>query len=167
MKQEEQFTQIQNNAIVALWSDCNERERAVYMMLSKDCTYKYKLYGIYKHCTFSTLIKDLYAFASIDADTTQLKRVLKKLEKLELLKVLCDNKELIIALDIKTNLEAVKTALQTDVEAFNIFADRIKEIEQNLALKIAIKKKAVLRVVEVAQEEVPDFEGDLLKFANK
>lgn len=157
MRQEEQFTLTPNSVLNTLWKECNERDKAIYFMLARDCTYKYKVYGIYKHCTFSTIIKDLYEFSKLEADTTQIKRNLAKLEKLGLLKVLVDKKELIIALDINTDLEAVKTALKTDVEAFNIFADRIKEIEQNLGFKIDIKKKAApLKTLKTTEEDIDE-----------
>lgn len=127
---QEKYIQISHSVLNILLKECNDREMALYMMLLKDC--KNRVYGLHKHCTFSTLVRDFYELTKIDFNITQFKRSFLKLEKLRILKVLMDKKELIITLDMAVELEHIKTALKIDIKSFNVSTARMSELDKNL-----------------------------------
>lgn len=121
-------------------------DTTVYLIICRHSTFKHQVFGIYKHQSYTTLQKLIENRTKSDVAISTLQRSIKRLEKLELIKVLHSKKELIISLDYKKELKDVYTAIESNVQDFNIYADRIKELEENLSIKLNIKNKPTEKI---------------------
>ncbi|MCS4510383.1 hypothetical protein [Xylophilus ampelinus] len=158
-----EFINISAKALTALLkAEITDYDRKVYLVLAKNATFKYNVYGVYRKQTYSTLAGIVNAATDEDKAVIHLQRSLKRLEKSGLAKTLNSKSELIITLDPTATLATVVSAIENDREAFNIFQQRIDELASNLKIAIKPVKRSVDQLSELDDIEVPLFPGDLL-----
>lgn len=135
-----------------------EYDRKVFYTLCAHATFKHKVFGIYSRQTYSTLVNAVEALTNDRKQIAHLQRSVRRLEDACLVKVLFesrevehfnkskgkgnqDHKELIISLDTTATLQSICSAIENNVEDFNIYAERIKELEKNIGIKLNIVNK--------------------------
>ncbi|MPT55027.1 MULTISPECIES: hypothetical protein [Delftia] len=133
-----------------------EYDRKVFYTLCANATFKHKVFGIYSRQTYSTLVNAVEALTNDRKQIAHLQRSVRRLEDAGLVKVLFesrdvehfnkskgnqDHKELIISLDTTATLQSICSAIENNVEDFNIYAERIKELEKNIGIKLNIVNK--------------------------
>lgn len=133
-----------------------EYDRKVFYTLCAHATFKHKVFGIYSRQTYSTLVNAVEALTNDRKQIAHLQRSVRRLEDAGLVKVLFesrevehfnkskgnqDHKELIISLDTTATLQSICSAIENNVEDFNIYAERIKELEKNISIKLNIVNK--------------------------
>ena len=127
----------------------------MYFTLCNHATFKHRVFGVYKHQTFATLNSLIENFACEKRQILQLQRCIKKLEKGGLVKVLEKKTELIIALDTNLTMQDLKFKIENQICDFNIWADRIGELEKNLGLKFNIRPVFSKQELEKLADEIP------------
>ncbi|WP_313236798.1 hypothetical protein [Delftia acidovorans] len=147
-----EFINVKSSALEALFTkSITDYDRKVYLTLCRNATFKHQVYGVYKRQTFWTLANEVALLTKEKKKISQLQRSIERLEAAGLVKVLfqsrdtkidAESKELIISLDTTATLQSICSAIENNIEDFNIYADRIKEIENNLVIKLNIVKKS-------------------------
>ncbi|MFD1838548.1 hypothetical protein [Paracidovorax cattleyae] len=175
-----EFINIKSNALQALFTNAlTEYDRKVYFTLCQNATFKHQVYGVYKRQTFWTLAKEVASLTKDKKKISQVQRSVDRLEAAGLLKVLFqsrdleeaskkkidpDHKELIISLDPAATLQSICAAIEQNIDDFNIYADRIRELERNLGVKLNIVKKNAPKLVAITNNELDEdskIAGDL------
>ena len=151
-----EYINIKSSALQALFqTTITEYDRKVYFTLCHHATFKHQIWGIYKRQSFTTLQNAVSSLTDDKKQLLQVQRSVKKLEKAKLIKVLNSTNELIISLDYEKELKDVYTAIESNVQDFNIYADRIKELEENLSIKLSIKNKPTEKINATCEDD-PD-----------
>lgn len=150
-----EFIHIENDALKKLYAVHTEYDRKVYFTLCNHATFKHKVFGVYKHQTFSTLNNLIDALTKDKKQVQQLQRSITKLEKSGLIKVLEKKNELIIALDTNLTMQDLKFKIENQICDFNIWADRIGELEKNLGFKFNIRPVFSKQELEKLADEIP------------
>ena len=117
-----------------------KNEIVIYLTLCQHATFKYGFWGVYSKQSYTTLKNSLLACGE-KREIIQIQRSIKKMEKEKIITVINKKNELIISLEPNATIDTLKKAIEEDIDAFNLYAKRIKEIEDNLSIKINIKRK--------------------------
>lgn len=148
-----EFINVNSSALEALFSkSVTDYDRKVYLTLCRNATFKHQVYGVYKRQTFWTLANEVASLTKDKKKISQLQRSVARLESAKLLKLIFqgtdernnsdpDCKELIISSDTTATLQSICSAIENNVEDFNIYAERIKELEKNIGIKLNIANK--------------------------
>ena len=155
-----EYINVSNADLKKLFHEFTEYDRKVYFTLCNHATFKHRVFGVYKHQTFATLNSLIENFAGEKRQILQLQRCIKKLEKGGLVKVIEKKNELIIALDPEMTIETLKAKIENHITDFNIWADRIGQLEANLDIKFDIKFDKVKKIqsntsAQEQTEEIP------------
>lgn len=152
-----------------------EYDRKVFYTLCANATFKHKVWGIYSRQTYSTLVNAVEALTNDRKQVVHLQRSVRRLEDAGLVKVVFesrevehfnkskgnqDHKELIIFLDTTATLQSICSAIENNVEDFNIYSERIKELEKNIGIKLSIvnKNKSIKTQVQFTNDELNEDE---------
>lgn len=150
-----------------------EYDRKVYGTLCAHATFKHRVWGVYSRQTYYTLAKAVEELTNDRKQIDHLQRSVRRLEGAGLVKILFqsreleevskkkmdpNHKELIISLDASATLESICSAIGNNIEDFNIHADRIRELERNIGVKLNIVKKIAPRLIAVTNSELDDDE---------
>ncbi|WP_208942080.1 hypothetical protein [Paracidovorax avenae] len=150
-----------------------EYDRKVYGTLCAHATFKHRIWGVYSRQTYYTLAKAVEELTNDRKQIDHLQRSVRRLEGAGLVKVLFqskdleeasgkkidpDHKELIISLDPSATLQSLCNAIENNIEDFNIYADRIRELEKNIGVKLNIFKKIAPKLVAVNNAELDEDE---------
>ena len=148
-----------------------EYDRKVYGTLCAHATFKHRVWGVYSRQTYYTLANAVEALTNDRKQIEHLQRSVRRLEGAGLVKVVFQSrevkpvskndpkpppKELIISLESTATLQSLLTAIAENIEDFNIYADRIKELERNLGVKLNIVRKKNNAELEKESEEIND-----------
>ncbi|GKT15757.1 hypothetical protein AVHY2522_09240 [Acidovorax sp. SUPP2522] len=168
-----QYINIASDALKALFKNkITEYDRKVYFTICHHATFKHQVFGIYERKSFHTLRNLVKALTGDDKQIVHLQRSIARLESAGLLKVLFQScemesppkgikpppKELIISLDPSATLQSLCNAIEQNIEDFNIYADRIRELEKNIGVKLNIVKKTASKMVAITNAELDDDE---------
>lgn len=167
-----QYINISSDALKALFKNkITEYDRKVYFTICHHATFKHQVFGIYERESFHKLRNLVSALTDDDKQIVHLQRSVKRLEAAGLLKVLFqskdleeaskkkidpEQKELIISLDPAATLQSLCSAIENNIEDFNIHAKRIKELERNLGVKLNIVKKNAPKLVAITNAELDE-----------
>ncbi|WP_374409502.1 hypothetical protein [Hydrogenophaga sp.] len=132
MKKEEYFLNI-NRQDLEKFEDLTQKEIIIYLTICSKMTFKQQIFGVFKQVTSYDLVK----FFKLN-DTTQIKRIFKKFEKLNLLYVVNFKDNLILS-KTKLTTEELKEILEQNFSDFNIRAERLKELKEFFKWQIDFK----------------------------
>lgn len=151
-----EYINIKSSALQALFKNpITEYDRKVYFALCHQATFKHQVWGIYKRQSFTTLQNAVCALTDDKKQLLQVQRSVKKLENAKLIKVLHSKDELIISFEQTATLASVCSLIERNIEDFNIYADRIKELENNLSVKLNAKRKQSLAELNEGVDDIP------------
>lgn len=167
-----EYINIASETLKALFKDkITEYDRKVYFTICRHATFKHQVFGIYERESFHKLRNLVSALTDDDKQIVHLQRSVKRLEAAGLLKVLFqskdleeaskkkidpEHKELIISLDPAATLQSLCSAIENNIEDFNIHAKRIKELERNLGVKLNIVRKNAPKLVLTTNAELDE-----------
>lgn len=167
-----QYINIASETLKALFKNkITEYDRKVYFTICHHATFKHQVFGVYERESFHKLRNLVSALTDDDKQIVHLQRSVKRLEAAGLLTVLFQShegkppsKELIISLDSAATLQSFCSAIENNIEDFNIHAKRIKELEDNIGVKLNIVKKNAPKLVAITNAELDEdskIAGDL------
>ncbi|GKS85738.1 hypothetical protein AVMA1855_16320 [Acidovorax sp. SUPP1855] len=148
-------------------------DRKVYGTLCAHATFKHRVWGVYSRQTYYTLAKAVEELTNDRKQIDHLQRSVRRLEHAGLVKVLFQSreiesktknkmkpppKELIISLNPTATLQSLLTSIEQNIEDFNIYADRIRELEKNIGVKLNIVRKIAPKLVAINNAELDDDE---------
>lgn len=165
-----QYINIASDALKALFKNkITEYDRKVYFTICHHATFKHQVFGIYERKSFHTLRNLVKALTGDDKQIVHLQRSIARLEAAGLLKLLFQSREieplngikpppteLIISLDPAATLQSICTAIEQNIEDFNIYAGRIRELERNLGVKLNFVKKTASKLVAITNAELDE-----------
>jgi hypothetical protein len=142
MINQEQYINLNKESVNSIiqFTDCNKT--ALFLFINLTSTYKFKIFGIYKNFTYTSLLNNVNSIAKKELfrDVTHIKKAVKQLEKKNLLKIVVDKNELILSLEEKiSDLDSLKKIVENNASSFNLSSKRILELSKSININASVK----------------------------